>query len=916
LQYTSDKQYFVTALGNDYMEIYSTYSNDGYVNGFKTVDANGKVVTNGCSAVGKYTTYVAIHITNPDYAFKPENMLDTDDKYGWLSYEWEITPRELDFVDAKWEYSYDRNNWYDFDADGDPEYTMLGVYVRLSDAYLRSLGLNANSADSVEIIYNDGNRDYNTGYAPFNKKGSNTITAELTINDSNYTLSNNTASKTFEITAKQIKIKWSSSALEFETKDTTSYTWGVTITNTDGVDYSDYIEYTFVFNDKDGNELRLSLDEAREYFKANASSAAEDLINGTVYVSVKADSASDYIITGADLSHSFSVGEGKDTIKVEIEGSGSEYKKVEFSITATFGSSSFTQYLDVEIYSPDSELLDTFKASNASAIREYLNTLDAGNYTFGIVAPDDIAAIYAVRPDVFTFEIAKQNVEAPTVVNSDQIIYKAAEYSIADYLSGFNSELMEIDELHSDTAGKTAKDYTLTINLLDKNNYKFVYPETSATPAKIQVRTALTDGESGSTNMSIASDGSYVDIIWTIQKFVITDSMFSTTTGELKLPAQFNDLLANDLLQVGYQYYADKTSNEPITELKAGETYYVVASLGGESANNFVFENPSLTSETTSQRVTFKSPQSGFSAVLGNLKNFTTKTWLGLPIWAWLLIGLFLLILLIIIIAVACKRRKSKEERAEAKARREEERQLQREKLEAERELAKAKQEAELEKIRAQAGMGMVGAGMATMAMQQPAQQATAQQPAQQPQMQSQSVQQMPIQMPMQMPMQQPVQAAQASGGMNASEMMAMMFAQLAGMKADNADKEIAALKSDKEITALKTEIEIMKLKMEQLKESKSVQPVDGKPELTPEFLGAVIASAMRSNGVLPQTAPVAELPQQISENASVNCEYPPDAVITTTTTVDTTTKPQPRRTERGAKDEFMDVDGFYDKFE
>ncbi|MDE6868235.1 MAG: hypothetical protein K2J83_03730, partial [Clostridia bacterium] len=334
---------------------------------------------------------------------------------------------------------------------------------------------------------------------------------------------------------------------------------------------------------------------------------------------------------------------------------------------------------------------------------------------------------------------------------------------------------------------------------------------------------------------------------------------------------------------------------------------------------NVVFKTGEGSCSATSERVSYTVPQSGAAAFIGNVRDFVTKTWLGLPIWAWLAIGLAVLILLIIIIAVACKRRKSKEERAEAKARKEEERQMQREKLEAERELAKAKQEAELEKIRAQAGfagMGMAGAGMASMAMQQaspqpqPQQPMQMQQPVQQPQMQAQTVQQMPMQMPVQMPS----QAAQPSGGMNVSEMMAMMFAQFAGMKADNADKEIAALKSDKEITALKTEIEIMKLKMEQLKDSKSVQSVDGKHELTPEFLGAVIASAMRSNGVLPQPAPVAELPQQTAENTSVNCEYPPDAVITTTTTVDTTQKQPARRNERGVKDEFMDVDGFYEE--
>lgn len=42
---------------------------------------------------------------------------------------------------------------------------------------------------------------------------------------------------------------------------------------------------------------------------------------------------------------------------------------------------------------------------------------------------------------------------------------------------------------------------------------------------------------------------------------------------------------------------------------------------------------------------------------------------------------------------------------------------------------------------------------------------------------------------------------------------------------------------------------------------------------------------------------------------------YPPDAVVTTTTTVDTTQK-QPKRIERDSRNDFADVDGFYDSID
>ncbi len=197
------------------------------------------------------------------------------------------------------------------------------------------------------------------------------------------------------------------------------------------------------------------------------------------------------------------------------------------------------------------------------------------------------------------------------------------------------------------------------------------------------------------------------------------------------------------------------------------------------------------------------------------------------------------------------------------------------------------------------------------MAMQQPAQQV--QQPMPVPVQQPQT----PVQQPMQA-MQQPVQTIapqQSAGGMGMTEMMAMMFAQFAGMKAENADKEIAALKSEKEITALKTELEIMKLKMEQLKDARTASSGEKLHELSPEFIGAVIASAVRGNGVLPQSAPVAELPAPEPETANMHAVYPPDAVVTTTTTVDTTQK-QPKRIERDSRNDFSDVDGFYDSID
>ncbi|MDE6867709.1 MAG: hypothetical protein K2J83_01005, partial [Clostridia bacterium] len=74
------------------------------------------------------------------------------------------------------------------------------------------------------------------------------------------------------------------------------------------------------------------------------------------------------------------------------------------------------------------------------------------------------------------------------------------------------------------------------------------------------------------------------------------------------------------------------------------------------------------------------------------------------------------------------------------------------------------------------------------------------------------------------------------------------------------------------------------------------------------------------NTNAIPAPAPAA-LPQSVEESTqSTHAQYPSDAVITTTTTVDTTQKSATQvgreisRTERSAKSDFIDVDGFYDE--
>ncbi|MDE7453305.1 MAG: hypothetical protein K2N22_02735 [Clostridia bacterium] len=305
------------------------------------------------------------------------------------------------------------------------------------------------------------------------------------------------------------------------------------------------------------------------------------------------------------------------------------------------------------------------------------------------------------------------------------------------------------------------------------------------------------------------------------------------------------------------------------------------------------------------------------------------------------------------------ERLRREEERRLQQERLEEERRLQREKLEAEREMARAKQEAELEKIRAQAQAqaGLAGAGMASMAMaQQPAQQIPPVQQVQsvdnellremrqqmaelradnkatQAQLQamqnSQNLQQQmpqPMQQPMyqqypQYPMyQQPIMPQY--GGNDLA--MARMEAQLNAMQAEQRARYDAEQRI--ELAAMRAESHVDRDSRHSVDLAAMREHINGHnynrvPDYSQQsynqpnsmdMMGALVAATLRNmaNGELAATQSVPELPQK-TETTTPAAKYPSDAVITTTTTVDTT-KNKPIRRE-----EDFDVDGFYDTFE
>ncbi|MDE7454030.1 MAG: hypothetical protein K2N22_06450 [Clostridia bacterium] len=592
--------------------------------------------------------------------------------------------------------------------------------------------------------------------------------------------------------------------------------------------------------------------------------------------------------------------------------------------------------------------------------------LNAGSYTVKIVVDggenNDLSA------DGYTVVIERKTVTVPMLTGS--LIFNGDEQNMESLLDeNWNPDVMGFTS-SSVRSARNAGSYKVVIKLKEEltENYIFVLPdnggsedENSEVPAKAAIKYALTDDSGEAKTVDISPDGTSVTYEWIMEKFVLDVSEYwkldRADGAALNLPDWIKAMTLGDepALDIGVAYY-DLDGNR-ITEditLKSGDKYLVAAYINScEEEGNFEFKNPETdaTGLTTSPQTVYTVPQAkNFKTVMGNLlnkaKDFMIQNWMGLPIWAWAAIALAVLIMLIIIIAVARKRRKTKAQReeikakkAEEKARKEEERRLQKEKLEAERELARAKQEAELEKIRAQAQAGMAGAGMATMAMQQPQIQQPMSMPVQQV---------MPVQAPVQQIQQQPVQYIAAADNSVLAEIRAelaeikarqnmgggysqpMQYAQAQYNNDPVAAAELIRLKAENE-AHMRAELERARSEAERARMEAELARVRAESRYaTPaqQFDGNAFGGDMQKIGALAvaiwksmndASAPVelkpAEVPQIAEESASTataQAVYPPDAIVTTTTTVDTTQKPLRRERD----DSFVDVDGFYDNID
>ena len=876
------------------------------------------------SAVGaSYATVVTLKITDNDLKFvntgnNANITVSADGKSATVKLNWEIEKADFDLSGLKWEY------WYK-DGDGTVktgEYTQAieyndnrWIYVRIkADSLPVGLGFSTNYTDVMAGYDTYGDRQKNVGatYTTQFDAANDFVYDTASFNPPDATAT--TLKLEWEIAPKSVVAKFKLTKHNFSNGN---YTGSYYIRELDlaamglPASYDNYFKLKYY--DSNNNEVTLADIDAAVDLTVEKTYTVKAVINDAVAA------AKNYKIvdaSGNEPKTTFKTGSSNTPAKFTIDGQdGSQPVKTTYNGNPQFTANiTITDENGTVVPATDFDVI-YYRGATPVAGNELSGApTDAGEYCVEIVLKNGAENIYILENEYISVTVEKIKIALPTV---DEIIFGNNFVDLAEHLHGSYDEYKDIITLGGDVNGiKFAGTYHATLTITNPN-YCWDYGA-DASAAKGLAKYDLARDWTG--------DETVAETDWSIKPYVLKTSGWNLKGKDGAVYAIPSELIENLDVALQLWYFTDKAGEHLGEEdvLKAGGTYFVKAELLGADANNFVFEDSNA---TVSDFVTYKIQPNGAAAFVNNIKDFVTKTWLGLPIWAWLAIGLAALILLIIIIAVACKRRKSKEQRAEEKARkeeekarREEERRLQQERIEAERELARAKQEAELEKIRAQANMA--NAGMAATAMQQstptpataPAQAdngamrkleaelaemrlrlASVQQPAQLPAAQ----QQLPV-------YQQGVQPAMPSGG--SLEEIKM---QIALIRAEQ--------QANKELAAMKTELEMARLAAQQGYgrydgRQPSAQPANVNAELLGDALISAFTKLMGQRTVIPDRN---ALPDTVEENVSqpVLTQYPSDAVITTTTTVDTTQKPQTRRGERDRED-FSDVDGFYDNID
>ena len=863
-----------------------------------------------------------------------------------VTFSWEIEKGTFDLSGVIWEYSTDGNAWKDYDPTNPPQYNDgYDVTVRIKSSSL-PLGL------SLDSFYSGVSEDSVNSYV------ANVSASDLVYNTLNFNAPDTSIlTLNWEIAKKNLYTGFKNEKESYTNTAGNSGSFIIKKLNLDPA-FELYIEYKY-YEISTGAPVTL----------ADIKSAADPTQEKQYKVEAYIDPAyaANYCVEmpdGTTPSDTFVTGSKNKLATATLDGNDGATP-----ITVTYDGKGHFDASLVKVTGDDGMNVTDFTvtyykgftptAGNELAAGE--TPKDAGEYCIVITLGSIAEKKYILGTDTFKLVIEAKGIELPALGG---ITFNGAEQNFEDFLGGSWNDYKDIIELGGAITERNvgSGEYVTTLKLKD-TNYKWIYPAKSKSNAKYSLAAETT----------VTGDDITATYNWNIAPLSLdTNNMWSKGKGgaTLNLPQNIRDLITAGTLELGYRYYDADGKFVETPELKGGRSFKVEAVLGGDdSVRNVQFKTGDATIGNTSPALNYTVPQSGAAAAFGSIKDFMTKTWMGLPIWAWFLIGLAVLILLIIIIVVAVKRRKTKEERAEKKAakqaakeeaearkeaeraRLESEREAERMRLESQREIekmraeaeaakAKAEAEAEIAKMRAQAQAQMA------QPMAMPQQMPMQQQYAQQPQMQQQYAQQqaMPQQMPQQMPqpvpqpqyVQQPVYGPMPQSGGDLAELKA----EIRALKAEQNAKEFASMKSEFESMKMRMNIPQAQAQMPmQAPAAQMPAPAQGYAQYpaTAQYappaqqlddadmsqLAELIAITWRKAKTL-QSAPAADKrteSRQVvqAETAPVTqpAVYPPDAVITTTTTVDTTKNSiKSQSKDESERDRFFDIDGFYDKFE
>ena len=142
-------------------------------------------------------------------------------------------------------------------------------------------------------------------------------------------------------------------------------------------------------------------------------------------------------------------------------------------------------------------------------------------------------------------------------------------------------------------------------------------------------------------------------------------TLTANVTNDGKLPTFASDTYKGSLDDViGYKYYSDEacTQEVNVADLVPGDNYYAKPYLKDGAENNFEFDADSVTKRCVEEGVAYKAPNAPIPSPEPGDENILTKKFLGLPLWAWLLILIAIVLLLIILIIIIFAKKKKKED--------------------------------------------------------------------------------------------------------------------------------------------------------------------------------------------------------------------------------------------------------------